>query len=165
MNKYIKVILGTFTCFALIASLAGCIGLYKSWGKITPDTQVKKDFDIYQVNSDFNYYISGSDVYPNAILGLNKAYILDSTLWKKVDLTPAKLQELVTDMKSRAMNIGQRQFGFAVLDNMGKQIGVWYSLLSASTSIQMKSDNKVMIYTPDYDTYEKYETRSLPGMQ
>jgi hypothetical protein len=157
MYKYGRIIFCVIACAAFISCAAGTVALNKNWGKITPDSNVRNSFEKYEVNADLNYYISGSDVYPNAILGLNKSYTLDSTLWKKVELTEATLQELVTDMKSRAINFGQGQFGFAVLDDQGKQIGVWYSILAAATSIQMKEDKKVMIYTPDYDTYEKYE--------
>jgi hypothetical protein len=105
--------------------------------------------------------ISGSDVSPYAILGLNKAYALDSTLWKKVEMVPAKLQELVEEMKSRAVGFGQGQFGFALQDDQGKQIGMWYSILSATTSLQIKENNKVMIYPPDPDTYKKYEEKGI----
>jgi hypothetical protein len=160
MYKYGKVIFYGFLCFALISCATVTDVLTKNWGKIVQDEQVRKSFETYSVSTDMNYYISGSDVYPFAILGLNKDYTLDSDLWKQVELTQALLQELVMDMQSKAWGFGQSQFGFAVLDDQGKQIGIWYSILSASTSIQMKDDKKVMIYTPDPDTYKQYEERS-----
>jgi hypothetical protein len=146
--------------FICISCAAGNVAL-KNWGKIVPDSDVKKQFEIYQIKPSMNYYISGSDVYPNAILGLNSDYTLISTLWKKIEITPAMLQTIVTDMKFRAFNIGQDQFGFVVLDNQGKQIGIWYSLLSATAPVKMKGDKEVVIYTPDIDTYEKYEENTL----
>lgn len=157
MNKYWKILF----CILFCAALASCVAvnsyLAKKWGRIVPDKEATAAFETYQISADFNYYISGSDVYPTAILGLNKAYALDSTLWKKVDLSPAKLREMVTDMKVKARDIGQNQFGFAVLDNQGRKIGVWYSLLTATAPVRIKDDNTVIIYTPDQDTYEKYE--------
>ena len=160
MNKYWKILFCILSC----AALASCVGVKsssaKKWGKIVPDNEATAAFETYQINADFNYYISGSDVYPNAILGLNKAYTLDSTLWKKVELTPAKLQVMVVDMKSKARDIGQKQFGFVVLDEQGRKIGVWYSLLTATAPVRIKDDNTVIIYTPDQDTYEKYEGNS-----
>ncbi|MEN6332177.1 MAG: hypothetical protein ABFD57_09330 [Smithella sp.] len=160
MNKYAKIVLSIIVCTALAACAAEKIVFTKNWGKIVPDNEATEVFETYKVSPDFNYYISGSDVYPNAILGLNKAYTLDSTLWKKVELSQANLQEMVTDMKSKARDIGQNQFGFVVLDNQGKKIGVWYSLLTATAPVRMKEDNKVIIYTPDQNTYEKYEGNS-----
>jgi hypothetical protein len=164
MYKYRKAIFCMLLFLPLISCTVTTAALKKNWGKIVPDDQARNSFETYQVSPDINYYISGSDVYPFAILGLNKEYILDSTLWKKVELTQAKLRELVTDMQSKAMGFRQSSFGFAVLNDRGGQIGVWYSILSASTSVQMKEDKKVMIYTPDPDTYNKYEEKSSKRM-
>jgi hypothetical protein len=161
MYGYAKMIICIAVCAALISCASGTAALKDNWGKIVPDDQVRNSFESYQISADLDYFISGSDVYPFAILGLNKAYALDSDLWKKIELTPAMLQELVLSMKSRAMNFGQNQFGFAVLDDRGKQIGVWYSILFAATSVQMKGENKVMIYTPAPDSYKKNEEKSL----
>jgi hypothetical protein len=147
-------------CATFISCVAGTTALKKNWGKIVPDDEVRNSFETYQVSADLDYYISGSDVYPFAVMGLNKAYTLDSDLWKKIELTQAKLQELVLSMKSKAVNFGQSLFGFAILDDQRKKIGVWYSILFAATSVQMKGENRVMIYTPDSDTHNKYEDRS-----
>ncbi len=163
MHKYGKILIWIITCAALISCAAGNAAFTKNWGKIVPDNEVKNMFETYQVSPDFNYYISGSDVYPNAILGLNKAYILDSTLWKKIEMTETLLQVTVTDMKSKFMTSGQNQFGFVVLDNRGKQIGIWYSILSATAPVHMKENNKVIVYTPDpdHDTYKINEERII----
>jgi hypothetical protein len=148
-------------CATLISCATGSMTFKKNWGKIVTDDQVKNSFQAYQVNAAYDYFISGSDVYPFAILGLSKNYTLDSDLWKKMEMKPAVLQELVNNIKSKAMESEQMPFGFAVLDDHGKQIGVWYSILLAATSVQMKGDNKVMIYTPSPDTYKRFEDRSL----
>ncbi|MGV8059450.1 MAG: hypothetical protein AB2L12_15725 [Smithellaceae bacterium] len=165
MNKYWKIIFCVIAYAAFVSCATGTAGLTKNWGKIVPDYEVKINFETYQVSPDVNYYISGSDVYPNAILGLNKDYTLVSTLWKKIELTEAMLKVLVADMNSRATNIGQSQFGFAILDNQGKQIGIWYSILSATAPVQMKENKNVLIYTPDQDTYEKHEDYPFSGIR
>ena len=138
----------------------GCAGsLFKNYGEISPDMRVTKAFETYQINPEYNYYISGSDVYPNAIIGLDKRYTLESDLWKEVEMTPEKLRELVTDMKDKAttVNWGSRPYGFVMFDDKGNQIGVWYSLLEAKTILRMKENREVIIYTPDIDTYDKYD--------
>ena len=70
-----------------------------------PDGRVMQAFDKFQVNPNYNYFYSGSEVYPNAVIGLDKAYTLESHLWKKVDMTPAKLREIVTFMKNKAATV------------------------------------------------------------
>ena len=49
--------------------------------------------------------------------------------------------------------------GFVILDDKGKQIGVWYSILKATTksSVRMKDDKTVLIDTPDIDTWLQFE--------
>jgi hypothetical protein len=60
-------------------------------------------------------------------------------------------------MQSKALSIGQFQHGFAILDDKGRQIGVWYSILRAATTVKMTDDQTVMIYQPPLNTYMRYE--------
>jgi len=55
------------------------------------------------------------------------------------------------------VNWGSRPYGFVMFDDKGNQIGVWYSLLEAKTILRMKDNRRVIIYTPDIDTYDKYD--------
>ena len=48
----------------------------------------------------------------------------------------------------------------SILDDQGKRIGVWYSIITAPTSVWMKDDHTAVIYTPDIDTYIRYERDS-----
>jgi hypothetical protein len=47
-----------------------------------------------------------------------------------------------------------------MFDDNGNKIGIWYSILSAKATLQMKDERTVIIYTPDIDTYLKYEDDS-----
>lgn len=144
-------------CILLILLSFGCAGLHNgNYGKIVPDLGVMHAFENYQVNPDLNYYTSGSDVYPNAIIGIDKLYSLNSTLWKKVEFTPQTLKILVEDMNARVSEINQTLHGFTILDTKGNVIGNWYSILSARTTVRIE-DHSVFIFTPDLDTYDKYE--------
>ncbi|MBW2630784.1 MAG: hypothetical protein JRC90_03295 [Deltaproteobacteria bacterium] len=148
----------TVICVFLILSSFGCTGLHSgSYGKITPDRNVTQAFETFQVNPDFNYYISGPDVYPHVIIGINKNHTLKSELWKKREFTPETLKNLVEDMKFRVMEFYETPHGFDILDNDGNDIGDWYSIFSATTIVKIEEDHSVIIITPDIDTYEKYE--------
>ena len=148
----------TVSCVFLILSSFGCAGLHSgSYGKITPDRNVTQAFETYQVNPDLNYYTSGSDIYPHAIIGINKNYTLRSELWKKREFTPGILKNLVEDMQFKVMQFYETPYGFDILDNDGNDIGDWYSIFSATTIVKTGKDRSVMIITPDIDTYEKYE--------
>ncbi len=157
-------------CILILLSFAGCatMGL-KNYGSIVPDGSVMEAFDKFQVNPNYNYYYSGSEVYPSAVIGLDNAYALDSDLWKKVDMTPAKLREIVMNMKNKAatVNFMAPLHGFAILDDKGKRIGVWYSILEATTnsSVRMKDSKTVLIDTPDINTWLQFEDGSRLRMR
>jgi len=158
MQKHLRII-HCVMCILIIFLSSGCSGsLFKNYGRITPDGNVTNDFEKYQVNPNYNYYISGSDVYPIAIIGLDKALTLEPDLWKQVEITPKKLRELVQGMQFKVKALSWRLVlhGFAMFDENGKQIGVWYSILGAKTSLSMKDDRTVIIITPDIDTYLTY---------
>ena len=169
MQKKWKRILGAL-CILILLPCAGCatMGL-KNYGSIAPDGGVMEAFDKFHVNHNYNYYYSGSEVYPSAIIGLDKAYALDSDLWKKVDMTPAKLREIVMSMKNKAatVNFAVALHGFAMLDDKGKRIGVWYSILEAATnaSVRMKDSKTVLIDTPDINTWLQFEDGSRLRMR
>ena len=149
-------------CIMLLLFTVGCASApVKNYGSIVADGRVMQAFDKFKVNPNYNYFYSGSDVYPNAVIGLDKTYTLESDLWKKVDMTPSKLKEIVTFMKDKAatVNLTTALHGFAILDDKGKQIGVWYSIFRATTtaSVRMMGDKTVQIDTPDVDTWLKLE--------
>jgi hypothetical protein len=48
------------------------------------------------------------------------------------------------------------------LDDKGKQIGVWYSIIkaTANSSVRMKDSKTVLIDTPDINTWLQFEDGS-----
>jgi hypothetical protein len=86
-----------YIIFGAVLLLTGCSTImFKNWGSIRPDTDMTNNFEKFQINANLNYYISGSNVYPTSILGLNRAYTLDTDLWKKIDTTPELFSQLQT---------------------------------------------------------------------
>ena len=147
-------------CFYLILilclSTVACASLFGNYGRFTPSEEVTKELEGYQVNPDFRYYISGPDLNPNALMGLDRKYRLDpSTLWREVvDMSPPKLQKIVEGMKTKVSELQTTLHGFVLSDNNGRPIGVWYSILKARTFLRMNDDGTVRIDTPDLETYE-----------
>ena len=159
-----RLLLFALLFFVFLSTIACTCLSNKNFGKFVPDVDVTAAFNKSEINPDFNYYISGSDTYPRSILGLNKAYILDSDLWKKVDFKPEELSELVTRMQQRAISSGiAMPFGFAILDDKGKEIGVWYSIRVSSISVKVSDDRKVIIYPPNDNDYLEYDQQSDGG--
>ena len=152
------------SCLLLMAGLMiiACAGrLVGTYGQIDPSNEATLAFESYSVNPAYRYYVSGSDLYPNALIGLSRDYHLDSaTLWKGVEMTPKLMKEIVDRMKARASQLMQFPKGFNLVDDKGRVIGVWYSLITARTFVQVKKDGIVRIDTPDIDTYDRFERDS-----
>ncbi len=141
-------------------SWAGCAGLsadLKQYGSFEPNREIEWAFETYQVNPNLNYYFSGSDGYPNAIMGLDKQYTLDEPLWKPVAMTPEKLRALVGGMQLKTHELNLYLRGWSMRDDKGREIGVWYSILFATTTVKVEEGNKVVVSRPDQNTYIKYE--------
>ncbi|MDP1993000.1 MAG: hypothetical protein Q8K00_18455 [Syntrophales bacterium] len=151
-----------YLLLAVCLSVVACTStFFKNYGRINPSSETTQAFESYQVNADFRYYISGSNLYPNALMGLHRDYRLDpETLWKEVAMTPARMKEIVEHMKTKADEYRQFQYGFEMSDDKGRPIGVWYSILTARTFLRMQENGTVRIDTPELDTYEKFEAET-----
>jgi len=82
-----KIHLYLTVCLCLI--LVSCsASLLRNYGRINPNMEVTKAIEGYQVNPEFHYYISGTDLHPNVLIGLLRDYRLDpSTLWREVEMS------------------------------------------------------------------------------
>jgi len=149
-----------FVCILLLVTSCSMHGGFSGrYGGIAPNREATKSFESYSVSSDLNYYISGPDLYPNAIIGIDRRHVLVSDLWKKREFTPDELKILVRNMQSKAWEYGSMMHGFNVLDDRGNDIGDMYSILSVIITVKMVDENKVIIYTPPLDTYEKFKIK------
>jgi len=159
-KKLLKSILGSL-CILLFLVSCSTYGLKtrSQYGTMEPSGKVTESFESYTVNDNLNYYISGSDVVPNAIMGIDKRYILVSDLWKKRDFTGAELGSLVENMRSMALEYGSIMHGFDIVDNRGNDIGDWYSILSARTAVKMDGEYRVIIHTPPLETYKTFRIK------
>jgi hypothetical protein len=147
-----------FPVLFLCLTLTSCTGLFKNYGQINPSSETTGAFEKYRVYPQYRYYISGSDLYPNALMGLHRDYRLDpATLWKEVEMTPERMKETIEHMKTKAFQFMLFPHGFDILDNNGRPIGVWYSILTARTYVRMEDNGIVMIDTPELETYIKFE--------
>ena len=121
------------------------------YGKIRPSKAATEAYERFRVNPDQRYYISGSDVYPNAIIGIDKAWTLESDLWKSRDLDSAGLKELVSKMRSKGWESNATLYGFTICDNRGKMIGGLYCLPGLHMPVRIRGAYRVVIDTPPFD--------------
>lgn len=146
-----KKLLLTVGVISAALSIVGCLTMaqhFKNYGSILSSNDVTEAFESKQVNPGLDYYFIGPEGTPDVVIGLNKGYRLDSTLWKKITLTPEALKAMISSMQSLARKHNVFLHGFTILDNQRMPIGVWYSLLKNPTYIRMESEKLVDIGTP-----------------
>ena len=128
---------------ALMTLFSGC---FENYGRLRLSKEVDQTFENAIILPDYNYYYSGPDARPWAILGIKKSYKLQTSQWKKVDLSPEQLKSWILFM-SDFRGYQYRTFGSRVLDPEGKQIGIWYSAWYM-TPVKMLGGNEVAVYPP-----------------
>lgn len=142
--------------FGIIAIFLITIVIWRAgerYGKIRPSRDATDAYDRFRVDPNLNYYISGSDVYPNAIIGIDKAWTLESDLWKKKDLSSQDMKELVQNMRAKSAERILTLHGFDIFDNHGRKIGDWFSIMGVIMTVEIRGEKRVIVHTPPIDTY------------
>lgn len=157
---------GRLLCFAVLGfacliAEAEAAKLFRNYGEIRPGDEATAAFENHRVLPGYRYYVSGADLYPNAVIAVSRDHVLDSDLWKERTLTPGDMKEIVGAMQSKALEVGEMLHGFDILDPAGKKIGLWYSILRAPTYVRIEEDGKVDIGTPPIDLWERPEDGRL----
>jgi hypothetical protein len=142
--------------FILVAAAVVLVGFIlffsgrfnEDYGTIKPDQAARDTFENYQINPERVYYFSGSEVCPNAVIGVDRRFFLDSTLWEKMNPHQGNLGETIRHMQSRALESNRSLYGFVILDPRGDPLGEWYSLPGIPVVVKMLDDNRVSISTP-----------------
>jgi len=127
------------------------------YGSLKPSADVATEFEQYRENPDLTYYTSGPDLYPTALMGIDKAVTLDSKLWKKRTFKEGEFKTLIQGMQQKVSQLNLHLHGFAVVDKEGKRIGNWYSVLGLHIVIKTMAPGRVSITTPPNDMYERRE--------
>ena len=159
MSRKHYTLLRTVAVAALFLTVMGCAGVRptENYGTIVPSAEVTQKFERFELDSNLDYFISGPELYPNALIALDKTYSLEPALWKKVEFTPKTFRALITDMKNKAFLIREFPQGFAILDDNRRPIGAWYSLPGVPTWVKMAGEKTVIIPPPELGVYEKRE--------
>jgi len=104
-----------------------------------PVTNIRESRDVttqyrsLQLNPEYNYFYSGVESQPDAIMGIDKQYQVTGRFWHQVDLTPEQLEYWVKwgDREEASEGFSTRYLGSYmgafILAPDGKTIGDWYS--------------------------------------
>ncbi len=130
----------------LLVSLILLSGCAANYGGLRISGEVTRLFETYQVQTDYQYYYSGPESRPHAIMGIHRSYTLNSKLWKAVDISEAQLKSWVRSRMYGRLGISPR--GYYIVDPDGKRIGIWYSMWG-TTTVKIEGPGQVSVATPD----------------
>jgi len=146
MDVQLWIVIGLTLLVGLILLFSG--RLRERYGTLQPSSIVTRAYERYELNPDLVYYTSGSDAFPCALMGIDRRFSLVSELWKQRDFSPETFRETVRNMQTGALSSMRMLHGFEILDQQGRAVGTWFSLLDARTTVRMLSDNRVRVDTP-----------------
>lgn len=124
---------GAWVALALLAALvAGCATANR--GGLRISREASRAFETFHVYPNHRYWYYNQENSPYAVVGLASPYRIEDINWREVDpgtKTFEKVVGLVEDFPAT----GSFTYGAFILDPQGKQIGVWYSSLSAGVVV------------------------------
>jgi len=133
-------------CLLMVSLLAGCASKQEARGNngtLKLSLEVSQIFETYQVLPEYRYYYTGSVTKPNAIMGIDRNYTLDTRLWNEVvNLTPEQLKKRVDLMNG--FRPPTRTFGAYILDGSGEQVGIWYSPYN-DAPVAVQPDKRIQV--------------------
>lgn len=150
MQMLIVILLAAVVLIVLIKTFSG--GRY---GSLRPSMETTNAYLSSQVDPEMRYYLSGSDLYPNAIIGIGKAWTLETGLWKPLELDQKRLGELIFNIKSQGVGAGVLPYGHEIFDDRGEKIGNWFSLPGENVTVWHRGENRVALSTPAPPSMQK----------
>ncbi len=115
------------------AAISGCAS---SYGRFARSPEVAAAFESGQASPDYSYYYFGRKRMPYAMIGVDKAYQVDSKFWKPFTPSTENLQRMATFIYDY---FDERAYGANILDPSGQPVGVWYSKIP---TVHAKFDNE-----------------------
>lgn len=122
-------------------------GCAENYGRLQRNEEVNKIFKSYQILPDHNYYYVGPEGRPDAIMGIESVYTLETTQWTQFDPSDKTLKKGVDSINfHHSTSVRYYPYGFNILDPAGTRVGIWYSIWDWTTVIM--EDNRIRVFPP-----------------
>ena len=130
------------TATVLIASCSA------NHGRLVYNDNVKKAFESYQVPPNHNYYYSGPDALPNALIGIQNEYSLESKFWIPFEPSQDLMKKWLEWRKPRH-RYNMDKSGSTIHAPDDTQIGIWYAVRNWRDWTTVKQiDDKTFVVSP-----------------
>ena len=138
----------------VVALFIGFIVLFisrsgENYGMLNPSADVTAAFESHRPAPDLDYWFSGPESHPVAVIGVEKRFRFDSAEnWMRVKPGEESLKPLIAGMQSKAMQRNLNLRGFEMVDQRGERIGEWYSAVGIQAVIKRTGIDSVEIWPP-----------------
>ena len=113
-------------------------------GRLQSSPEVTEVFKSSQIVADHQYYVSGFQRIPYAIIAVDNNFQLRSDRWKPINLDSTSLNQLIYRME-HVYSLNPR--GAYILDHEGHRLGLWYSS-QYQTKVKREKDNRIVVLNP-----------------
>jgi hypothetical protein len=128
-----------FIILSIVALMLAAACSLTSIGGIRKSRDVTQQFEKFESQPNHRYWYLNQENSPYGIAGLDREYRLDAgPVWREIDPDSAAFRKVVGLVQSFPLP-GSYTSGFAIMDAQGRQIGVWYSSLSAGITVDPHS--------------------------
>jgi hypothetical protein len=122
---------------------AGCGSV--TYGRLENSPEITQVFKDGKILSNHQYYVSGFQRVPYAIIAIADKYQLRPGRWQPLDMNSSTLNQMVYRMDHVYSLIPR---GAWILDPEGHRLGVWFSS-QYQTTVQREKNNQVMVASPE----------------
>jgi hypothetical protein len=124
-------------------------------GRLKPNEAVTEAFKSHRPAVDLNYWFSGPESRPIAIIGVQRRFRFDSAEhWMRANEGEEALKRLIEGMQSGALQGNRNLRGFGMVDQHGERIGVWYSAVGIQAMIKRTGIDSIEIWPPSQEKPE-----------
>jgi hypothetical protein len=114
-------------------------------GRLQSSPEVTEAFKKSRILANHQYYVSGFQRIPYAIIAVDNNYQLRTGYWKPIDIDSTALSHMIYRMEY-VYSLNPR--GAWILDSEGNRLGVWYSSQYQTTVKRDKNDG-ITVVNPD----------------
>ena len=136
LKRYVSV----FAIMLLSVLISGC---FANYGRLKHNDDVTRAFQSNQVEPDYKYYYYGRTNMPYAIVGIDRAYHMQSRVWREVDHDTQQFKEMIFWVWDDVF-VPFRLSGAHITDPGGKKVGIWYSGIWYA-AVRFEENNRIVI--------------------
>ena len=139
-NRRLLKICAAFGVLVASTVLSGC---FENYGRLKHNNEVTRAFQTYQVEPDYKYYYYGRTNMPYAIVGIDRAYHMQSRVWREVDHDTEQFNKMIYWVWDDVF-LPFSLSGAYITDPSGEKVGVWYSGIWYA-AVRFEENNRIVI--------------------